>query len=413
MAARCRTVSRALTGRPPYPAVVFDRLLGHITGAQGTALDLGCGTGFIARPLAARGSLMGRTIPVIDTDLIALVAALAPVALAEVPVPGLAVGLVDATGAMWVGAFGVADASTGRQVERRTVFEAASLTKPVVALGALALAGDGVLDLDRPLDDYLPAPYLAKEPRAARITARMALGHTTGLPNWRPRGEPLALLRDPGSRFGYSGEGYVYLQQVVERLTGMPLDRFCAERVLAPLGMADSTLIWREELESRVARGHDQRGAAVPKAKPARANAAWSLHTTAPDLAGFVGAMLGAQRIGGGSGGNGGSMDAAGTLPGHTADAMLRAHTPLHGPLGWGLGWGLHMGPDGDDHFWHWGDNFGYKAFAAGSRRRGLGIAILTNGNAGLAAAERLVSAALPELNAPFEALRDFGRYVS
>jgi CubicO group peptidase (beta-lactamase class C family) len=226
----------------------------------------------------------------------------------------------------------------------------------------------------------------------------MVLGHTTGFPNWRPRGEPLALLRDPGTRFGYSGEGYVYLQKVIERLTATPLDRLVAEHVLQPLGMTDSTFVWRDDLDSRVARGHNKAGDPVPKEKPVRANAASSLHTTAPDLARFVGTMLGRPTT---------------ARPPHSVANMLTPHTPLHGPLSWGLGWGLRTAPDGEILFWHWGDNFGYKAFAAGSPTRGLGIVVLTNGNAGLAAAERLVKAVLPPLDAPFDTLRDFGRYVA
>ena len=344
----------------------------------------------------------------IDTDLIARVDALAPVALAEAPVPGLAVALVDSTGDIWVGAYGVADVSSGRPVSPGTVFEAASITKPVVALGILGLVGEGVLDLDRPLDTYLGAPYLPTEGRAAAITARMVLGHTTGFPNWRPRGQPLTLLRDPGTRFGYSGEGYVYLQKVVEHLTRAPLDRLIEERVLTPLGMTDTALVWRDALEPRVAVGHNKGGSAVPKEKPLRANAAWSLHTTAPDLARFVGAMIRPTPPG-----NGIPADVTREVTAHFADSLLRPHITLHGSLAWGLGWGLHHGSAGEDLFWHWGDNVGYKAFIAGSRPRGLGIAVLTNGNAGLAAAERLVKAALPSLDAPFDALRDFSRYVS
>src|SRR6185295_2724162 len=107
----------------------------------------------------------------------------------------------------------IADVTTGRPVDPRTIFEAASISKPIVALGALDLVRRGALSLDTPLDAYLPEPYLPVDRRASTITARMVLGHTTGFPNWRPRGEPLALLRDPGTRFGYSGEGYVYLQR--------------------------------------------------------------------------------------------------------------------------------------------------------------------------------------------------------
>jgi CubicO group peptidase (beta-lactamase class C family) len=318
---------------------------------------------------------------------------------ADALVPGLTVALADATGGAWCAGYGTADAATGERVGVATVFEAASLSKPVVAYGVLLLAQEHVLDLDRPLDSYLPAPYLPSEPGARTISARMALGHTTGFPNWRPRGGPLALLRGPGTRFGYSGEGYVYLQRVVEQLTGQPLDGFLGERVLGPLAMADSTFVWTTGMEQRAARGHNAAGAPVPKDKPGRANAAWSLHTTAPDFVRFVGALLGAAE--------------AGPLSGPGVEEMLRPHTPLHGPLAWGLGWGLHQESGGETLFWHWGDNAGYKAFAAGSRSRGVGVVVLTNGNAGLAVAERLVLEALPPLRAPFDALRDFGPYLS
>lgn len=319
--------------------------------------------------------------------------------MADAFVPGVAVAVADETGVAWAAGYGIADAATLEPVGAETVFEAASLSKPVTAYGVLLLAQEGILDLDRPLDSYLPAPYLPSEPGAAAITARMALGHTTGFPNWRPRGEPLALRREPGTRFGYSGEGYVYLQKVVEHLTGQTLDRFLDEQVLEPLAMADSAFVWTDKLDRRAARGHNKTGAPVPKENPARANAAWSLHTTAPDFARFVGALLGAAE--------------PGPLDGRGVEEMLRPHTPLHGPLAWGLGWGLQHEPGGEALFWHWGDNYGYKAFAAGSRSHAAGVVVLTNGNAGLAAAERLVQEVLPPLRAPFDALRDFSRYLS
>lgn len=165
--------------------------------------------------------------------------ACASAVVAEGLIPGLVVALVGPSGAIWSAGYGVArtisvggvseasgtadtSAASGAhqgqvgdaagaggtgQVSADTVFEAASLSKPVFAFGVLLLAQEGIIDLDRPLASYLPAPYLPAEPGAAVITARMVLEHTTGLPNWRPKGEPLALLRQPGTRFGYSGEG--------------------------------------------------------------------------------------------------------------------------------------------------------------------------------------------------------------
>ena len=95
----------------------------------------------------------------------------------------------------------------------------------------------GKLDLDRPLMTYLPGPYrhvqnpfapgvsdVVTDPRFGRITARMVLSHTSGLPNWS-RHQPLALSSEPGTTWSYSGEGYVFLQQVVETIAGQDLQR--------------------------------------------------------------------------------------------------------------------------------------------------------------------------------------------
>ena len=104
-------------------------------------------------------------------------------------------------------------------MSEETVFEAASLGKPVFAYAVLRLVDAGVIDLDRPLFDYLPIPD-ANNPRMKRVTARHVLSHTTGLPNWRQ--QPVrarARHRTGQASFSYSGEGYFYLQRVVEALT--------------------------------------------------------------------------------------------------------------------------------------------------------------------------------------------------
>ena len=319
---------------------------------------------------------------------------LARTATAQAEVPGLALAVVDGAGSTWLGGYGLADTAQGIPVTPHTIFEAASLSKPVVALATLSLARRGVLQLDSPLDTYLPAPYLADEPRALQITPRAVLSHLTGLPNRRPSGGALELLHDPQSTFRYSGEGFVYLQRALEHVTHSPLDQIASEHVFRPLELQDSTFVWRDDWDSRTAIGHNKAGAPVPKERPTRANAAWSLHTTAADLARFVGALL---------------APAGAPAAAITAE-MLTPHTPLAGPLSWGLGWGLHTAADGDTLFWHWGDNFGYKAFAAGSPRDSLGIVVLTNGNGGLDAAERLVVQALPPLRSAFDALREHAR---
>src|SRR5205085_9673692 len=139
------------------------------------------------------------------------------------------------------------------------VFAAASLSKPVFASGVMSLVDAGALELDRPLTDYVAEPYLADDARAASITARMVLSHTTGFPNWRGDG-PLFLRWSPGTRWGYSGEGYAYLQQVVERLTSARLDEYLADAVLQPLGLCDSTFAHQNADDDRIARGHSVDG---------------------------------------------------------------------------------------------------------------------------------------------------------
>ena len=104
------------------------------------------------------------------------------------------------------------------------VMNAASLVKQVLADLALQF----IEDLD--------------EPVSGDITVGHVLTHTTGLPNWRPEGQPLEPLRPPGQRWGYSGEGFVLLQGHLQRRTGVPITTLTRDRVFGPLGMDQSCL---------------------------------------------------------------------------------------------------------------------------------------------------------------------------
>ncbi|MBM4062731.1 MAG: hypothetical protein FJ265_16785, partial [Planctomycetes bacterium] len=228
------------------------------------------------------------------------VAALAGVLEARVPqlmaanhVPGLSMVLIQDNAIVWQKAFGVRVAGQPEPVDANTVFEAASMSKPVYSYAALQLVEQGKLDLDKPLDSYLPAPYLPDQPLAARITARLVLLHRTGLPNWREggwlRGGPPALLHEPGSRFTYSGEGYTYLQTAVAALTGKPVETWMDEVLLGPLQMTRSSYVWKPALADNFAGGHDKDGKPKPKRGfYDRANAAFSLYTTPADYARFL-----------------------------------------------------------------------------------------------------------------------------
>lgn len=317
---------------------------------------------------------------------------LIPRLMREGEVPGLSVAVVRGGRVAWRRAFGVKNAETKEPVADDTVFQAGSLTKPVVAYAALKLVEQGRLALDKPLADYLPKPPVEGDERVRLITARHVLSHRTGFPNWRPRGGALQIHFTPGERFSYSGEGYEYLHEVVERVTGEPLQATLERLVFAPLGMKDSSVVSLDRLEAQFANGHNGAGAPLPKPKQAEANAAASLRTTAGDYARFVVAVMRGEG-----------------LKRETVAEMLRPQVwldecvnctgravaaKLSDKLAWGLGWGLQRTADGES-FWHWGDNGAFKCYVVAYPRRGDALVVFTNSTNGLSIHHEIIAAAL------------------
>jgi len=117
-------------------------------------------------------------------------------------VPGMSIALLRNGDVVWQHGFGVRDSKTKEPVNDDTVFEAASLSKPVFAYAVMKLVDAGRFDLDKPLNEYLPGDYdVGPDPRLAQITARRVLSHTTGFPNWRGRDGKLKIFFTPGERF--------------------------------------------------------------------------------------------------------------------------------------------------------------------------------------------------------------------
>src|ERR1044072_5547351 len=171
-------------------------------------------------------------------------------------VPGVAVAGIKDAGPYQLFAGG--ERVGGPAVTARTIFPAASLSKPVFAWALRDLSKQGKIDLNRPLQDYVD---LGLEGTARKITALHVLTHSTGLTNWRfdPK-LTLASGFEPGTRWQYSGEGYVLLQRVVEKITGRPIAEYMRTAVLEPLGMTQSTFAWTPEIQSVAASGHDRHG---------------------------------------------------------------------------------------------------------------------------------------------------------
>ncbi len=280
-------------------------------------------------------------------------------------VPGLAMALVEDGAVVWSRGFGVRSTVTRPPVEAGTVFEAGAMGMPVLAYVVLQLADEGMLDLDRPLPTYLPAADVPDE-RLRRVTARQVLSHTAGFPASPPPDGELVLDFDPGTRFQYSGLGYLYLQRIVEHVTGQSLQDLAVRRVFEPLGMTETSFVWERRFGPHLAAGHREDGVALDKLTPEVPQAAWSLHTTAPDYARFLVAVL-----------HGEGLSTA------AREAMLTPLADAEEGIRWGLGWGLQPGPNGVA-FWHWGDNVGYKSFALLDTSTRKGLVLLTNSENGM-----------------------------
>ena len=328
---------------------------------------------------------------------------LLPALMAASDIPGMSIAVVRDGRVAWTGAFGVRSLATNARVDDNTVFDAASLTKPVFAYAVLRLADRGELDLDRPIAATLPNERMTHDARYQRITPRMVLAHSTGLPNWG--GDTLSLTFEPGTDWGYSGEGYVWLADAVEKQTRLTLQQLLTREVFEPLGMHRSTVVWDSVLEENGSAYHSPWGDARPRQPPATgsrtANAAASLRTTARDYATFVAAV----------------MDGRGLRPAmarqylsvqnEAANAANYRARPadLRARIAWGLGWGLERGDDGI-RFWHWGDNGDAKAFVIGDLARRDAVVYFANAQGGLAPAHAIVRAVLPARPYALEWLR-------
>lgn len=286
---------------------------------------------------------------------------------------------------------GASGCDHGREPTGDSVFQAASLSKPVFAYAVLKLAHEGKLDLDAPLVSYLPHGYLHIQnlfafgqppitdrvvaPEIQAVTARMVLSHTSGLPNWSSG--PLGFEFKPGTGWNYSGEGFMLLQRVVESITNEGLDDFMRHRLFDPLEMTNTAFRWKPRFAPAFMSGMP-RHMEIPEAL-----SAFSLHTSANDYAKFLAALMADRQ----------ALQLIVQSPASVVPKL---------GLGWGLGWGVEHGENGI-FIWQWGNNPGYRAFVMASTHSGDAVVMLTNSEEGLAMAEPIVATVLPGTHSVFK----------
>ena len=155
-------------------------------------------------------------------------------------IPGLSVTVFSGGQIVYAKGFGVRNLVTGEPVDPETIFEAASISKPMTAFAAMKLVEKKQLNLDQSLAEYLTIPYLNDPKTAAQITLRMVLNHTSGLSN-DPWGIDRKVYFTPGDHFSYSGGGFRYLQTVLETVSGVPFREYMERELLKPLAMSRSS----------------------------------------------------------------------------------------------------------------------------------------------------------------------------
>lgn len=283
-------------------------------------------------------------------------------------VRGLAAAVLHEDRLVYQACFG--SAGNGRAMDETIHFEAASLTKPVFGYVVLTLAAQGRFDLDRPLATY-PVKPPTDDARIRLLTPRHVLTHSSGLPNWGEK--PLPMRFSPGNGFHYSGEGYAYLQRVIEQATGRRLDHLLQDEVFNPFGMDSAAMVWTAPLNKTLAVAHDASGEPEPLRSSVwhrigyyEPNAAFSLYATIRDYPKFL-------------------------LNAVTPDfvkSVLETQNPAGKNVNWGLSWGVYHGA-----LWHWGDNGGYKSFVCRNAEAGDAVLVHTNSFSGLAACKDIVNA--------------------
>ncbi len=244
-------------------------------------------------------------------------------------------------------------------INERSIFQAASLSKPVFAYIVMRMVDRGEIDLDRPIADYTDIDRFVDKEMARQLTPRIVLSHRTGLPNWAagPSSDewptsPITFKYPVDSCFAYSGEGYAFLQRAVEAIQGEPLDDIARLEVFEPFDMPTTSYAWQPEYDSIALIGFNRAGEDRGQGRHPRANSAYTLRTNATEYARFLKRGL--------LEGKGLSESAHKEMFTHQTHAQRYANESrdCDSTVFWCLGFGA----VNDDYYWHWGDNGNFKA---------------------------------------------------
>lgn len=305
-----------------------------------------------------------------------------PGLLREFAVPGVAIVLIESDRLRWASGYGVTS-SGGTAVSPETIFQVASLGKPVFAQLVDSLAREQGWNLRGPIAEWAAVGSYPRD--LGSLSAETILSHTSGLA-YDPGSDRIRLDAQHRGEWRYSGAAYALLQRAVEGTMGAGLESIAQDRLFGPLGL--ESMGFHTPPASEVARGHARDGESSREIDWSDANAGSSLHASATDYARF---LIHSSGLGS-------------TAP-LSWERMTAPRVTVRGDLGlkWGLGWAMEQAPSGDTVVFHWGSNPGFKSFAFVDRGRDIGIVILTNGDNGLELAEQAVGIVDPNPHPLFD----------
>ena len=297
----------------------------------------------------------------------------------EAGVPGLSLAVIDNNNVVYAKTYGKKTFFGKAYADSKTIFEACSLSKSFLVFAVMQLVDRKLLDLDKPLYQYLAYKQLEHDPRYKLITARMVLSHSSGIENYERENDPnvLEIVKDPGKEFVYSSTGYVYLGDVVAAIIGKSADTYLHELVFNPLQLKRTFSRYEKDgsYPADYATGHDALGTPISKWKNDAVVVSGGIHTTAKDYATLITAIF-----------NGKHLSAGRIKDILSPDINLEDKSNA---LFWGAGFGLEM-TGNDTIIFQNGVHDGFRSWIYYSVQKKSGIAFFTNSSLGMSIFKRL-----------------------
>ena len=302
-------------------------------------------------------------------------------------IPGLSIAIIRDGTIDFYHSIGEKKMNTSNQVDENTIFDAASLTKPLFAYLIMQFVDKGVIDPDKPIVEYLRGTTILEDYLGrfnykvsqkgfrndwfSLITPKHILSHSAGLPHGEThhatKPDVYPIFFKPGTDFKYSAEGYYILQKIIEHLTGQPLEKLIEKYIFNPLHMTNSYMKWTDKISHNAAFGHS--GINIPNKalrKAEKSHAGGSLYTTARDYAKFLMAVLNKK-----------------ALTDSTFKLMFTPVVPIEENISYAPGFTVENSSNGMC-CWHTGDYSTFRNFAYANIGKKYGVIYLTNSFYGL-----------------------------